>query len=552
MLVPILSVARDELEGRLRTGKPFVWLKRGIDLSEAKGINDMNGVGILKEGKRFYPHPHLASHLIGFVGVDSQGLEGVELFYDSYIKGSPRVFRGERDGRGGEMVLVDMEKNSPSRGMDVVLTIDKTIQYITEKELQKAVSTTKAKGGLAIVMDPRTGEILAMTNAPSFDPSAFWKYKPSIWRNRAITDSFEPGSVFKVFLLAAALVEGMVNPKSLFFCENGIYKVADRTFHDVKRFGWLTLPQVIKYSSNIGAAKMGERLGKRGLYRYIREFGFGAKTGIDMPGEAVGSIHPPDEWSAVSIDTISFGQGLSVTGIQLVTAMSAVANGGYLMKPFVVKKILGKDGKAVKDFNPEVRRRVIPEETAKKVTAILKEVTREGGTGVKAAIDGFEVAGKTGTAQKPDLLTGGYKEGGYISSFLGFVPADAPRLTILVLLDEPEGEFYGGAIAAPVFKDIAVQVLPYLGVFPEGLDRPPLNYMAKISTEEATGEGERYEDNTSSLTPDFSGKTIRYVLRMAREIPMEVKVIGSGRAIAQRPRPGERIAPGSEGEVVFQ
>lgn len=544
-----LSMDKRQLEDRLRSRKSFVWLKRGIDLS---GRIDIDGIGTLKEWKRFYPHPQLASHLIGFSGVDSNGLEGVEFAYDTYIKGSPVVFTEERDGLGGEIVLRDLEREGHSSGMDVVLTIDKTIQYIVEKGLRKAVDSTKAKGGIAIVMDPRTGEVLAMATLPSFDPNNFSKYEPSRWRNKAIVDAFEPGSIFKVFLLSAVIEEGLFGPYDRFYCEDGAYRVADRTFHDIKRFGWLTLAQIIKYSSNIGAAKVGEGLGKKRFYRYIKEFGFGAKTGIDLPGEGTGHIPPLSEWSKVSIDTISFGQGLSVTGIQLVTAMSSVANGGYLMRPFVVKRVLDKDGTVVKRIDPEVVRRVISQKTARMVTSLLKEVTGEGGTGVKAAIEGFEVAGKTGTAQKPDLLTGGYQDGKYISSFLGFVPAEDPQITMLVSLDEPEGEFYGGAIAAPVFKEIASQILPYLGVFPRGIDRPQSAYVARADVGSSAIKYEPLTINHESIMPDLRGKTVRYVLKMASKIPMEVKIVGSGRAVLQRPEPGERVMPGTIGEIVFQ
>lgn len=546
-LASLLSMDRRQLEDKLRR-KSFVWLKRGIDLS---GRIDIDGIGTLKEWKRFYPNPPLASHLIGFAGVDSKGLEGVEFAYDTYIEGSPVVFTEERDGLGGEIVLRALDEGHSS-GMDVVLTIDKTIQYIVEKGLRKAVDSTKAKGGIAIVMDPRTGEILAMATLPSFDPNNFSRYEPSLWRNRVIADAFEPGSIFKVFLLSAVMEEGLFGPYDQFYCEDGAYRVADRTFHDIKRFGWLTLVQIIKYSSNIGAAKVGEGLGKRRFYRYIKEFGFGAKTGIDLPGETTGSIPRPADWSQVSIDTISFGQGLSVTGLQLVTAMSSVANGGYLMRPFVVKRVLDKDGTVVKRIDPEVVRRVISQETARKVTSLLKEVTGEGGTGVKAAIEGFEVAGKTSTAQKPDLLTGGYKDGKYISSFLGFVPAEDPQITMLVSLDEPEGEFYGGAIAAPVFKEIASQVLPYLGVFPGGIDKPQSAYVARADVESLAINHEPLTINHEPIMPDLRGKTIRYVLRVASKIPMEVKIVGSGKAVLQRPEPGERVMPGTDGEVMFQ
>ncbi|MBI5048981.1 MAG: PASTA domain-containing protein, partial [Deltaproteobacteria bacterium] len=367
--------------------------------------------------------------------------------------------------------------------------------------------------------------------------------------------------------LAALFEEGAAKADDLFFCENGHYSVADRTFHDVKKFGWLNLMQIIKYSSNIGAAKAGDRLGKERLYRYMKDFGFGAKTGIGLHGEASGSVPLLKEWSKVTIGNISFGQGISTTGIQLLSAFSAIANNGYLMRPYVIKRILNGKGDEIEEFRPSVVRKVISEETARRVTNVLREVTKTDGTGVRAAIDGFEVAGKTGTAQKPDFSAGGYASDKYISSFIGFAPADNPELAILVVVDEPSGEFYGGAIAAPVFKEIATQSLAYLGVFPKGMGITtqawntrvkgaaghPKDRVAKslyiTQKEPDSFDGER-ED--FSHMPDFSGRTVRSVLRLAREVPLEVKILGSGKAAYQKPSAGEKISQGASAEVWFK
>jgi len=551
LLASALSIDRKELESKFTSKKSFVWVKRQLDFAEGEQIQRLNiqGIGFVKEGRRFYPNPQIAGHIIGFVGVDSKGLEGVELEYEEYMAGASARLIGERDAHGNE-ILFDSTDKDASKGMNLILTIDKTIQYIAEKELFKAVSNNKAKGGMVVVMDPSTGEILAMANAPHFKPNNFYEYSnPSIWRNKVVTDAFEPGSTFKTFLVAAAFEEGVAKPNDLFFCEEGSYGVADRVFHDVKKFGWLSLAQIIKHSSNIGAAKIGNRLGKDRFYRYINDFGFGAKTGIDLPGESSGSIPHLRGWSNVALGNISFGQGISVTGIQFISAFSAIANHGYLMRPYIVKEIVDGNGNIVKEFRPEVIRKVVSEETARKVTAILKEVTKTDGTGIKASIDGFDVAGKTGTAQKPDLFQGGYVSGKYISSFVGFVPADNPELVILVIIDEPSvGEFYGGVVAAPVFKEIATHGLAYRGVFPRGTHdtiKPLQVNLSSIDFRE-----DEHED--FYRMPDLKGKTVRSVLRLAREIPLEVKVFGSGRAAYQRPLPGERITQDTLAEVWFK
>ncbi|MBI3753343.1 MAG: penicillin-binding protein [Deltaproteobacteria bacterium] len=556
LLASALSLDKKELEAGFASKRSFVWVKRQLDFAEAAKVRrlDIPGIGFIKEGKRFYPSPHLASHLIGFVGRDSKGLEGIESGYDEYLAGAHGRLTEERDALGNE-ILFNSAAMETSRGKDLVLTIDKTIQYIAEKELLKVVSNTNAKDGMVIVMAPKTGEVLAMANAPQFNPDIFFEYaNPGIWRNRAIADAFEPGSTFKAFLLAALFEEGAAKSDDLFFCGEGNYSVADRTFHDVEKFGWLSLARIIKYSSNIGAAKAGDRLGKERLYRYMKEFGFGSKTGIGLPGEASGSVPPLKAWSKVTLGNISFGQGLSVTGIQLLSAFSAIANKGYLMRPYIVKKVVNEDGAAIEEFHPSVVRRVISEETASRVTRVLKEVTGNDGTGAKAAIDGFEVAGKTGTAQKPDLSQGGYASNKYVSSFIGFVPADNPELAILVVVDEPSGEFYGGAIAAPVFKEVAVQSLTYLGIFPKGSKDNKSYRTYKTYIDVAKQAHDVLDDGGEDLSrmPDLRGKTVRSVLRLTREIPLEIKIQGSGKAIYQKPSPGERITQGASAEVVFR
>jgi cell division protein FtsI (penicillin-binding protein 3) len=557
VLAPMLSVGRGTLKKKLdKDGRrKFVWLKRQIDLasSERSLISDMDGVGSIKESRRFYPNRNLAANLIGFTGIDSDGLEGVELFYDSYLKGTPVSVSAARDARGKMLIFDDIDDSV--RGMDVVLTIDKNLQYIAEKAIAEVVKNYDAKAATAIVMDPYTGDVLAMANAPTFDPNDISRFRPHQWRNRAVTDVFEPGSTMKSFLVAAALEEGVIAPDDILFCENGEYDVLDRTFHDTTKHAWLTTRNIVRYSSNIGAIKIGEKLGKEGLYHYLKAFGFGTKTGIDLPGEARGRLRHFSKWSAVSLNTISFGQGVSATALQLTSAMSVVANGGFLMKPRVVKEIRDLDGAAVKVINPIIVRRVISEDVAAMTTEMLVGVTAEGGTGSRAAMEGFKVAGKTGTAQKHSKKKRGYEKGKYVVSFLGFVPADKPRLVILVAIDEPEHGFSGGGTAAPVFKKIATESLAYLGVFAKGIepmdraiygeqtqDAEPLNF---------TGDDSAMVEDLG-VVPDFTGKTMRGVLVVATERSIEIDVEGSGRAVSQSVTPGKTLEDGDSIRVVFK
>ncbi len=545
-IASLLSMDRRSVGKKLSARRRFVWLKRQIDLTgeERATLAKIEGIGLLKESRRFYPAPQLGSNLIGFVGLDSTGLEGVELKYNRYLAGGGVKVRGERDALGREMLFDGMEKPHSSRGNDVVLTIDKTVQYIAEKELAKVVAATGSKAGMAIVMDPNTGEVLAMANAPTFDSNHFWNHRPNEWRNRAITDSYEPGSTFKAFLLAAALEEGVVKPNDIFFCENGAYDVADRTFHDVKKHGWLSVANTIKHSSNICAIKLGEQLGERRFLRYIDDMGFGRKSGIDLPGEASGVVRR-FKGSNVSLATISFGQGISTTAIQLVNGISTIANGGFLMKPYLTKAIIAPDGVVLKEYNPTVVRRVFSEETMVMARSILKGVTERGGTGVKAALAEIDVAGKTGTAQKPDLIHGGYASGKYVSSFLGFAPADSPRLAVVVLIDEPAGDFYGSTVAAPVFREIVKQSLAYMGVYPKSDEGsiPRLVSLNRRIVRAGVQEGR---------VPNFRDKSMRMVLRVANEAKLKIKIVGSGRAISQAPLAGSEIDGDGVIEVRFQ
>jgi cell division protein FtsI (penicillin-binding protein 3) len=473
------------------------------------------------------------------------------------LNGENHVWTSARDALGREIALGKAPFEKEDHYRTIVLTIDKSIQHITETELSRGVEKWGAKGGMAIAMDPSTGKILAMVSYPTFNPNQFIQYRSKSWRNRAVSDVFEPGSLFKAFLAAAAVEEQVVRPSDSFFCENGSYTIYDRTIHDHSKHGWLTFHQVIKFSSNIGASKVGEKMGKDRFYRYISAFGFGEKTRINLPGEGRGIVHHPRYWPPVALDTISFGQGISVTGIQLVTALSAIANGGYLMKPYVVERIIDEKGKVIQSFQPEIVRKVVSEETAKKVRVLLKATTEKGGTGEGAVPAGYEVAGKTGTAQKVDPLLGGYSEDRYTSGFMGFAPSEEAKLVLLIVVDEPQGNNYGGVVAAPIFKAIMEKVLPYLNLIPKGttvvkneLDSAPRKGASETPPSIAgvnMGKGAGM-----IVMPDLTGLSMRNALTRIEGKGLIIKVSGNGKVIEQIPRPGTVIEKGDICYLKFQ
>jgi cell division protein FtsI (penicillin-binding protein 3) len=557
-LAPLLGMSRDQLEKKFAGNKNFVWLQRRIppDLAQKIRALDLEGVGFVKETKRFYPNAEVASHVIGFTGLDPDGLEGIERRYNATMLGSNGYLVTERDALGRDVALKGMVVKGATKGNSVTLTLDKNIQYIAEKELAKAVVTSGAKGGIAVVMEPQTGKVLAMANYPNFNPNAYGSYGPQFLRNKAITDSFEPGSTFKVFLIAGALEERVVSPGDGFNCENGSYTIGGRTIHDTHKYGRLSVSEIIKYSSNIGAAKVGARLGHERLYSYLRGFGFGSRTGVDLPGEVAGSLRDRNQWYGVDLATISFGQGVTATALQLATAMSAVANGGVLMKPFLVERVSSETGETLQSFAPQEQRRVVSPETARAMTRMLESVTAEGGTGTNAAVDGYRVAGKTGTAQKADPITHGYSVDKRTASFLGFVPVEHPRLTILVVVDEPKTSPYGGVVAAPAFSAIALQSLCYLKVplEKERKARPERIEVRQTPAADPTNvaaEGTVTDEGQKEVMPNFRGMSMRQVMKTMEKRSLNVRLIGSGRAVEQNPPPGQRIGPTDQVWVKF-
>jgi cell division protein FtsI (penicillin-binding protein 3) len=464
-LSPVLHIRREEIEKKLRQDRHFVWLARKVEPEQGRRLEQLSidGIGMVMEGRRFYPKGPLLAHVLGFVGMDGVGLEGLERRYESQLHGEKRLTILQRDALGRTVFPKDLREQVPATGQALSLTIDEVIQYIAEKELEEAVDHARAKSGTIIVMEPRTGAILAMAVSPRFDPNAVASLTADRWRNRALTDTYEPGSTMKVVVAAAALEERVMMPGSMLFGENGRMTIANTTIHDHEKLGWMTFAQMIQKSSNIGAAKTGMLVGDQRLYRYLQAFGFGQRTDIDLPGEVSGLLKAPREWGRRSLASISMGQEVGVTPLQMITAVSAIANDGVLMKPYVVAEVRDQKGQRMKEILPQVKRRVVSPATAHTLTTIMEGVVSSG-TGTKAAIPGFRVAGKTGTAQKVDPRTGTYSSALSIGSFVGFVPADAPRLTIIVVIDEPQGEAWGGVVAAPVFRRVGEQVLTYLGV----------------------------------------------------------------------------------------
>ena len=541
-LATALHLPARTLRTKLAGRQPFVWLKRQALPREAEAVARLAlpGVYTVTEGRRFYPHGTLAAHVLGFVGIDSQGLEGLEQRYDRVIRGEPQYLEFDRDARGREMFTGGVGA-APDHGNRLELTLDAAIQEATERELASGVASARAAGGAAVVLDPATGEVLALANVPTYNPNEPGDAADRRWRdrvrNRAITDPYEPGSTFKAVLAAAAIEERLVTPGELFFCEHGRFQAGGRTIHDSHPYGWLSFAEVIQFSSNIGASKVGERLGRDRYHRYLRAFGFGSRTGIELPGETPGIMRPVETWSRIDLATLSFGQGVSVTPLQMASAFATIANGGTLLRPFVVRRIVTPGGDVVLENGPTAVRRVVSTRSARTTTELLRRVVEEdGGTGAKARLDDFPVAGKTGTAQKVDPATGGYSSK-RIGSFVGFVPADEPRAVILVLIDEPSTSSFGGVVAAPVFRAIAGAVLKRLGVEP-----PAPTVLARAPGAAPAASKPTPAATTGTETPSFLGLSMREALARAQASGWQVRVTGTGYVAAQEPLPGTPLA----------
>lgn len=512
------GLKKEYVKKKVSNKKSFVWLKRLADESEMLALRelDLQGIGFIEEPKRVYPYNQLAGQLVGFTNIDSKGIEGVEYLYDSYLSGKREKLMLKKDGLGRVIFEDPSEVKDNAPGYDIVLTIDSHIQYIVDNVLKTKVDQFNADSAMAIVLDSETGSVLAVSSYPFMDPNKFSESSELERKNLPIWKSFEPGSTLKPLLVAGALEEKLVNPKSEFDCEHGRMKVGDSIINDVHPYNILSVSDIVSLSSNICASKIGVKLGKNKLHEYLDNFGFGKKTEIEIPGETSGRLLGSDNWGPVELATISFGQGISVSALQLATAFSSIANKGYLMKPYIVKEILDSKGKVVKRNIPQIRKRVISYETAQMVTDMLIDAV-ENGTGKNAKINMFKVAGKTGTAQIPDPRNGGYYSDRYISSFAGFAPINPPSITVVVAVENSKKGFYGGEVAAPIFKEIVKKTLYYKQIDPDG---QPLHNM---------------------IMPNFEGKSRREILRWSETEGIKVDLTGNGFAIDQSPKPGEII-----------
>ena len=586
------------VRAKLRSRRYVVWLKRRVPPDEARAVRKLaiRGVTLTTEPRRYYPNGALAGPLIGFAGIDSAGLEGVELAMDSVLRGAKASVPGLKDALGRVVYTMGMPEDDPTSGATVELTVDRFIQFSAERALAAGVKAARAKAGSAIVMDPRTGEVLAIANVPSFDPNRPKDHVKLGARNRAVTDPFEPGSTMKVFTLAAALDTRSVRPDDLFDGEKGELKIGKYTIHDSHDHEQLTASECLKVSSNICAAKIARRLGRERLEDYLHRFGFGQRTGIELPGERAGILRPSARWGEIGLATLSFGQGMTASPLQVLTGISAVANGGLYLPPRIVQRVRGPRGEVLEERPIAEGRRVMGERAVRELTAMMVSVTDTGGTAEQAAMEGFTVAGKTGTAQKVDPRTGRYAKSLFVASFGGFVPAGAPRLAILVVIDEPDPEkHYGGEVAAPVFKQIAEESLRYLGVTHQerkvaalpasggtasegpaliGQEQPVAEIMreqaevasatdplagagaalagADSDAELGLGElGAVSEARAATLVPDFTGMSLGQAVTAARRAGLRLEITGHGVAIGQSPGPG-RVVRGARCRIAFR
>jgi len=462
-LSSILNTEPKAIMAKLSQERRFVWVDRKLSLATAERIRKLNvtGCGFVTEAKRFYPKSTLASHIVGAVGTENQPLEGIELQYDKYLRTAGGKVQVGRDASGR---VLSTGMTMEAKGNDIILTIDEGLQYIVEKELEKAMAAWRSVAATAIMMDPSTGEILALANRPTYDLNDISGADRHEVRNRSITDVYEPGSTFKIVVGSAALEERLFPASQTFDCSKGSIEVGGKNVRDAHKHGVLTFEEVIQKSSNVGSIMIGMRLGKDRIYNYTKRFGFGEKTAIDLPGEVSGWIRRPEKWSATSPGAIPIGQEVAVTPLQVLRAYAAIANGGYLVRPHIVAEIRTPDGQTVFSAHQEEKQRILSERTAYAMRDILKLVVEEGGTATGAAVQGNKVAGKTGTAQLIDPKTRRYSRDRFISSFVGFVPADNPRLAMIVVVYEPKGQIYGGVVAAPAFKSVADQALSYLNI----------------------------------------------------------------------------------------
>jgi len=554
---------------KLQRPSGFVWLARGVPASVAERIRLEPGerkVYAVPEEHRSYPFDHVAGQVLGFTDIDNVGRSGIEYTYEALLRGEPGFKIIQQDALANPRPSLELPEKKPVDGKSLILTLDLKYQMIAEEELERGVREVGAKGGIVIMVQPRTGEVLAMACDARFNPNEPGRYPLSAQRNRAITDCFEPGSTFKIVAAAAALEEGVQSPEDLIFCENGRLTVPGGEIQDYKPFGWLTFQRVFEKSSNVGMAKVAGKLSAQTLYRYARDFGFGTLTGIDLPGEAPGTLHKPSKWTGGGVYRVALGYGLSVTALQLTMAYAAVANEGWLMKPLTVKAIQSPDGKTLRQIEPQVVRRVISEKTARTLRRFLIGVV-ERGTGREARLEGIQVAGKTGTARKYLPEEGRYSEEKYIASFVGFLPADNPQLVCTVVIDEPRKGYYGGEVAAPIFNRIVRRILD--SIQPPRVASRSLNSPGNGTNGHGDHRSNGHNGNGSAFripsapparkpgsakvlpsakatveVPNVVGLPMREAVHKLLQRGLKMQINGSGWVVRQHPAPGQRVEPG--------
>lgn len=556
--ITTLGASRAVVERRLRGDKQFAWIVRRVPNTVAEQVKalDLPGIHFLEETRRVYPNGTLASQLLGAVGYDAEALAGLEMTLDRYLAHPNQDMVYQRDARG-RFFFTPLRGKTASDSMagNAVLTIDKIIQYAAEKSLVRAVEDAQAKSGVAVVVEVHTGRVLAMASVPHFDPNNYSKYPQEAWRNRAVTDVYEPGSTLKAMLVASALDQGM-SAQQRFDCEQGKYRVQRAVLKDTKPHGVLSVADIVQVSSNIGSVKIAETIGRDVMAQAYQGFGFGVKTGIDFPGESAGMMRDASSWRPVEMATMAFGQGLTTSPLQITMAFAALANGGRLMRPYLLDKIVDDEGQIIHATEPQFVRQVVEPASAEAMRSILRRVVEEGGTGIQAASGMYRIAGKTGTAQKVVAGERGYSKDKYFSSFAGFAPAHAPEIAVFVGLDEPVGSYYGGSVAGPVVREIVESALQYLEVpttdAPVILASTPQAPRTDAAPPASTSRAAFHvQPGGAVVVPQLTGLSMRQVLRMARESNVPLSVSGLGVAATQNPRAGERLVAGRAVEVEF-
>lgn len=560
-LSSLTGIPRDELLERFESGRSFVWIKRKLHQAEADAVRGAHlpGIYFQKEDRRFYPKSQMAAHVLGYVNVDEEGMGGLEYRYNDQVRGEAGKVVFMTDARGRSFQSMEQ---APAPGANLVTTIDENIQYIVEKEVWDLAERTRAAGISVVAMDPQSGEILAMANHPQFNPNEYGRYVPAAWVNRSISHTYEPGSTFKIVTAAAALEERITNPLELIDCQMGSIVLFGHRIRDHKPFGVLTVKEVMQYSSDVGMIKLGLRLGDERFAGYIDRLGFGRPTGVDLPGEERGLTKPASRWSRVSVGAISMGQEIGTTPLQVLSMVSAVANGGIRYRPYVVKKVEHPEDGVLAHAAPSGER-VISQSTALQLQDMLEVVVTDG-TARSSRLEGYRAAGKTGTAQKIDQ-TGRYSQTKYVASFAGYAPASNPVLSLIVVIDEPAGAYHGGDVAAPAFKRIAEQILRYMSVAPDVPLYAPeykkphaplrgtlpqretdLFLPASLSADETAGP-----EGIAIRVPDFTSKSLRHVTEESLRLGLKLRSTGSGAAVLQVPAAGTYVRPGARIQVRF-